>query len=167
MLASEVFRGSPQLAAFLRYVVEATLRGEADRIKGYTIATEALGRDGTFDPQSDPIVRVEAARLRRAISRYYATVGREDVVRIELPLRSYVPIFRVRPAPAPAVAARPGWRADWGGLIRAALLILAGAAIYALLDHWFDFNTSNPNAARDPKGAPACTQPDCPTGTAR
>ena len=44
MAASEAFRGSPQLVAFLRYVVEATLRGDADRIKGYTIAVEALGR---------------------------------------------------------------------------------------------------------------------------
>src|SRR6185503_9472013 len=42
MAASEAFRGSPQLVAFLRYVVEATLRGEQDRIKGYTIAVEAL-----------------------------------------------------------------------------------------------------------------------------
>ena len=72
MAASEAFRGSPQLVAFLRYVVEATLRGEHDRIKGYTIAVEALGRAEDFDPQSDPIVRVEATRLRRAINRYYA-----------------------------------------------------------------------------------------------
>src|SRR6185312_2890509 len=67
MAASEAFRGSPQLIAFLRYVVEATLDGHADRIKGYTIATEALGRTPDFDPQSDPIVRVEATRLRRAL----------------------------------------------------------------------------------------------------
>ena len=44
MAASEAFRGSPQLVSFLRYVVEATLRGASDRIKGYTIAVEALGR---------------------------------------------------------------------------------------------------------------------------
>ena len=72
MAASEAFRGSPQLIAFLRYVVEATLRGQADRIKGYTIATEALGRTVDFDPQADPIVRVEATRLRRALNRYRA-----------------------------------------------------------------------------------------------
>jgi len=65
MAASEAFRGSPQLVAFLRYVVDATLRGAADRIKGYTIAVEALGRADNFDPQTDPIVRVEAMRLRR------------------------------------------------------------------------------------------------------
>ena len=52
MAASEAFRGSPQLVAFLRYVVEAALRGAPDRIKGYTIAVEALGRAENFDPQS-------------------------------------------------------------------------------------------------------------------
>lgn len=94
MAASEAFRGSPQLVAFLRYVVEATLRGEQDRIKGYTIAIEALGRGDDFDPQIDPIVRVEATRLRRAINRYYENGGRNDAVQIELPLGSYVPRFR-------------------------------------------------------------------------
>jgi len=91
---SEAFRACPQLVAFLRYVIEATLRGGQDRIKGYTIAVEALGRGDDFDPQDDPIVRVEAMRLRRALQRYYANGGSDDVLRIELPLGSYVPVFR-------------------------------------------------------------------------
>src|SRR2546421_4037016 len=111
MAASEAFRGSPQLVAFLRYVVEATLRGEQDRIKGYTIAVEALGRGDDFDPQDDPIVRVEATRLRRAIHRYYENGGRDDAVQIDLPLGSYVPVFR-RAAlrPAPVVRLEPAGR---------------------------------------------------------
>src|SRR3954471_8992798 len=91
MATSEAFRGSPQLVAFLRYVVEATLRGEQDRIKGYTIAVGALGRGDDFDPQADPIVRVEATRLRRAIHRYYESGGKSDPVQIDLPLGTYVP----------------------------------------------------------------------------
>ncbi|MGB9368951.1 MAG: hypothetical protein WCE79_23340 [Xanthobacteraceae bacterium] len=90
---SEAFRACPQLVAFLRYVVEATLRGGQDRIKGYTIAVEALGRGDDFNPQDDPIVRVEAMRLRRALQRYYADGGLDDSVRIVLPLGSYVPEF--------------------------------------------------------------------------
>src|ERR1700738_3035509 len=78
MAASEAFRGSPQLIVFLRYVVEATLRGQADRIKGYTIATEALGRPFAFAPKADPIVRVEATRLRRALTRYHASAIAAD-----------------------------------------------------------------------------------------
>ena len=94
---SEAFRACPQLVAFLRYVVEATLRGGQDRIKGYTIAVEALGRGDDFNPQDDPIVRVEAMRLRRALQRYYANGGKDDTVQIVLPLGSYVPVFRCAP----------------------------------------------------------------------
>ena len=100
MSGSEGFRSSPQLAAFLRFTVEAVLRGERDRIKAYTIAVEALGRDERFDPQVDPIVRVEATRLRRAVERYYAGPGADEPVLIELRPGSYVPIFRRRAASA-------------------------------------------------------------------
>jgi len=96
--ASEGFRRSPQLATFLRFTVEAVLRGERERVKAYTIAVEALGRDERFDPQSDPIVRVEATRLRRAVERYYAGPGVDDPVLIELRPGSYVPAFRRRAA---------------------------------------------------------------------
>jgi hypothetical protein len=70
VVTSEVFERSPQLGAFLRFVVEAALRGRTDRIKAYTIGVEVLRRDTKFDPQTDPIVRVEATRLRRAMVRY-------------------------------------------------------------------------------------------------
>lgn len=84
---------SPRLASFLRYVVDSTLSGQAHRIKGYTIGVEALGRAESFDPQSDPIVRVEAIRLRRALARYYIGEGAADTVVIELPRGRYVPRF--------------------------------------------------------------------------
>src|ERR1700730_4238396 len=85
IVASPHFRASPQLASFLRFVVEAAVTGGSDRIKGYTIAVEALGRNADFDPQADPIVRVEAGRLRRALDRYYANGGTDDPIAIELP----------------------------------------------------------------------------------
>src|SRR5437868_14791065 len=85
VLAGPAFVPAPQLGAFLRFVVESVVAGEAEHIKSYTIAVDALGRKQSFDPKIDPIVRVEAGRLRRALSRYYAN-GREkhDFV-IELP----------------------------------------------------------------------------------
>ncbi|HMK79114.1 MAG TPA: hypothetical protein VK438_05665 [Xanthobacteraceae bacterium] len=170
MAGSEAFRGSPQLVSFLRYVVEATLRGTSDRIKGYTIAVEALGRAEDFDPQADPIVRVEAMRLRRALSRYYENGGKRDPVLIDLPLGSYVPAFR-RNAPAasaldetpagptpplqcaaPSDAAPPATppAAPLRRLTRfaaAAALLLAGAAIYAGLEFWLDFGSPGPHAS--------------------
>jgi hypothetical protein len=101
-VASPVLAASPRLASFLRYVVERTLAGDAVRLKGYTIAVEALDRPQSFDPQIDPIVRVEAGRLRRALARFYSGAGRDEPVVIELPLGCYVPMFRRRGVPLDA-----------------------------------------------------------------
>jgi adenylate cyclase len=91
--ASEPFRNAPQLVSFLTFVVEKQLAGEAQAIKGYTIATQALGRPEDFDPQADPIVRVEAGRLRRALDSYYTVQGRAEPIRIVIPRGTYVPQF--------------------------------------------------------------------------
>ena len=105
MTASDIFVTSPQLAAFLLFVVEAVLRGHGQRLKGYTIGVEVLRRDTSFDPQTDPIVRVEATRLRRAIERYYAGPGADDPITIELPRGGYAPriSWRAELASAPIV----------------------------------------------------------------
>jgi tetratricopeptide (TPR) repeat protein len=143
ILASEPFRPSAQLRVFLRYVVETTLRGEADRIRAFTIAVEAFGRDQGFNPQGDPIVRVEAARLRRAIEQYYAGPGADDPVEILVPRGGYVPRFSYRageaesvPAPDAATAAtasRPPVRIGLRAIAAVALLGLVGAAVIGTL----------------------------------
>lgn len=96
IVVSSPFRRSPQLIAFLRFVVESSLGGKADYIKSYTIGVEALGRGECFDPQIDPIVRVEAARIRRALASYFASEGAGLPITIEIPLGGYVPEFRRR-----------------------------------------------------------------------
>ncbi len=130
-LASAPFQASPKLAAFLRFVVEAALSGQSDRIKGYTIGTEALGRGKDFDPQIDPIVRVEAGRLRRTLEAYYAGAGIDDPVVIALPVGSYVPTFTPRePGASTSHAGDPaGPRAPRR---RAALSAAAATALVAL-----------------------------------
>ena len=92
--ASRPFDTSPKLASFLRFVVEVTLAGQGHRLKGYTIGVEALGRAESFNPQIDPIVRVEAIRLRAALARYYCGAGASDAVVIEMPRGRYVAQFR-------------------------------------------------------------------------
>ena len=96
MTASEAFAHTPQLAGFLRFVVEAKLRGESDRIKQYTIAVDVFGRGEGFNPDRDPLVRVAGGRLRRALDRYYAAIGMSDPVLIEVPRGHYVPKFSYR-----------------------------------------------------------------------
>lgn len=93
ILTSPEFSSVIQLRAFLAYIVTAAIENRPEEIKGYTIAVEALGRDTSFNPVSDPIVRVEAARLRKRLSTYYSGTGADDPVLIEIPKGSYAPIF--------------------------------------------------------------------------
>jgi TolB-like protein len=93
IVTSDAFRSSPQLSAFLSFVVDAVLKGAGERIKGYTIGVEVLNRNKNFDPRIDPIVRVEATRLRRTLDRYYSGPGADSPVRIALVRGSYVPSF--------------------------------------------------------------------------
>jgi len=95
LLQSAEFRGSDKQREFLRFVVDETLADRASQLKAYTIAVTVYGRAEEFDPQVDPIVRLEAGRLRRALEHYYLTAGTNDPVRIEIPKGSYVPTFQV------------------------------------------------------------------------
>lgn len=106
ILSRESFQVSPRHRKFLEFVVNESLAGRADRIKAYSIAVEVFGRDGNFDAQNDPIVRVEAGHLRRALERYYLDSGRTDPVRIAIPKGGYAPKFDWVTSPA-AVMAEP------------------------------------------------------------
>jgi hypothetical protein len=94
IVGSSTFRDSYRLSSFLSFIVEMTLAGHSNKLKAYTIAVEALGRGTDFDPQTDPIVRVEAVRMRQALARYYSGTGRDDPLVIEVPRGSYIPAFR-------------------------------------------------------------------------
>lgn len=98
-LESPEFRSAPQLRSFLDFIVHAALEDNQEKIKGYTIAVEALGRSEDFNPVTDPIVRVEAARLRRRLAKYYAGTGASERVRIVIPKGSYAPEFEAIPQP--------------------------------------------------------------------
>ena len=93
IVGSRAFEASERNKRFLRFVVTEALAGRADQIKAYTIATAVFGRDASFDPQADPIIRIEASRLRRALEHYYLTAGRDAAIRIDIPKGSYVPVF--------------------------------------------------------------------------
>lgn len=94
VLASIHFEASDRNRRFLEYVVEETLAGRGGRIKAYNIATEVFGRDVDFDPQLDPVVRMEARRLRGSLERFYLTDGKSSSIMIALPKGCYVPEFR-------------------------------------------------------------------------
>ena len=107
ILDSADFDATSREHRFLSYVVEEALAGRGDRIKAYSIAVEVFGRDVSFDPQTDPIVRIEAGHLRRALERYYLTAGQCDPVLIAIPKGGYVPTFSPRLPPAATEAVLP------------------------------------------------------------
>ena len=141
ILASDAFAHVERPSRFLRHVVETTLRGEQIRLKETLLGIEVFGRQPSWDTRIDPIVRQEAARLRKRLSRYYEATSPE--VRIDLPVGGYVPVFHrvngqiadaeiARPDPSiePAPkAARKNGRYSWAAF--AAALLLAGGLVLA------------------------------------
>jgi serine/threonine-protein kinase len=96
------------LCRFLRYVVEETLAGRGGLIKEYSLGAEVFSRGDDFDPRIDPIVRVQARNLRARMVKYYEGPGATDPIVIDLPKRTYVPVFASREAAAPAAVEAVG-----------------------------------------------------------
>jgi serine/threonine-protein kinase len=94
ILASKAFRQADRLKRFLTFIVEETLAGRGERLKEFVVGVEVFGKDNSFDPRNDPIVRVQARRLRSQLAHYYRDEGMEDDLLIELPKGGYAPVFR-------------------------------------------------------------------------
>jgi TolB-like protein/cytochrome c-type biogenesis protein CcmH/NrfG len=143
---------------FLRYVVEETLAGRADRIKAYSIGTEVFERSSDFDAQSDPVVRIVAGQLRRALASYYLSDGSSDRVVITIPKGGYVPHFAWRTPPAaesgpapvavsPEPPVPPRRRGAWLVAIPVAIAFLAILGGLVLWGTWRDSAIRTPEAA--------------------
>lgn len=107
ILAGRGFAHSDRQRRLLAHIVAETLAGREDRLKGYTLAVEVLGRGADFDPAVDPVVRVEANRLRAKLRDYYLEAGQGSPVRISLPKGAYAAAFEFGDAPVPAAGEPP------------------------------------------------------------
>jgi Tol biopolymer transport system component len=94
ILASAVFSRSPQLRRFLSFIVEQSLAGQGHTLKESVLAHELYGKGTDFDGGTDPVVRVDARRLRDRLREFYE--GRSDPVVISLPKGGYVPAFEAK-----------------------------------------------------------------------
>ncbi|MBB6411826.1 tetratricopeptide repeat protein [Mesorhizobium sangaii] len=104
LLASQTFGRSERARKLLRYLVEREQAGEADRLKGFSIAMDVFGKDGDFDPSTDAVVRVQAGRLRELLQHYFANEGVAEPVRIAIPRGGYVPAYELNEIRLPAEA---------------------------------------------------------------
>jgi TolB-like protein len=125
LLASRALAGSDQLKRLLRLIVERSLEGQPGLLKEYNLGLEVFQRPPDYDPKVDPIVRVQARRLRAKLEEYYAAEGAADGVLIQVPKGAYAPAFALRPA-GEAASSTPTRRLAWIGLALAALLAAAG-----------------------------------------
>lgn len=96
ILSRSIFRNSIQQGRFLQFIVERTLSEHHAQLKEYVVGIEVFRRRDSFDPRVDPIVRVEAGRLRLRLKQYYETEGKSDQLIIEVPKGTYRPIFHYR-----------------------------------------------------------------------
>jgi TolB-like protein len=125
ILASQTLAGSDQLKRLLRLVVERTLNGQSDLLKEYNLGLEAFHRPPNYDPKTDPIVRVQARRLRSKLGEYYASEGASDTLMIQIPKGAYIPVVESRAAHAPPVGNGARMRRAWLVLAAAILVLVA------------------------------------------
>lgn len=71
----------------LRYLVSSTREGK--NLKETVIAIDVFGRDASFDPGSDSIVRSNIYNLRKKLNSYYLDEGLKDSIRFIIPKGSY------------------------------------------------------------------------------
>lgn len=145
LLASETFGRSERARKLIRYLVEREQAGEADRLKGFSIAMDVFGKDGDFDPSTDAVVRVQAGRLRELLQQYFANEGVAEPVRIAIPRGGYVPAYELnairlpeaaKPAEQTAASAAPsGHPGAAGDTLAAAALLAPAAAVPSVARH--------------------------------
>ena len=99
ILASKTFAQVERLKRFITFIVDETVGGRGGDLKEYVIGVQVFGKEPSFDPRTDPIVRVQARRLRTRLERYYRDEGNSDELIVDLPKGGYAPVFRVRDEP--------------------------------------------------------------------
>lgn len=158
ILDSKHFKNSPKKTRFLEFVAEQTFLGEAEKLNEYLIGVEVYGRGVDFNPQEDPIVRVQAHEIRRLLKKYYAEDGKTSLTRMDLPAGHYVPVFirnlggeldsdssaSALVAPGKAASNRLPW------LLTLILSILCAALTTLVVSQWRSFRSlpsrAQPNA---------------------
>jgi TolB-like protein/Flp pilus assembly protein TadD len=133
ILASATFRQVDRLKRFLNFIVAEAAEGRADQLKEYVIGVQVFDKESSFDPRADPIVRVQARRLRTRLVRYYREEGGGDPLVIELPKGGYAPVFKARD---PGVSGRRSLGAAFAGQNTIAVLPFADYSANGDLDYF-------------------------------
>ena len=93
LLATPLFNSSKRYPSFLKFVVTRSLAGQTDQLKERILGVEIFGRPADYDTNTDPIVRVTAAEIRKRIEQYYQDPKHSQEIRLYLPAGSYAPQY--------------------------------------------------------------------------
>jgi hypothetical protein len=152
VLESKHFVNSPKKTRFLEFVSEQAFLGNGEKLNEYLIGVEVYDRGVDFNPQKDPIVRVQAHEIRRLLHKYYEEEGHGGLIRLDLPSGHYVPVFRRSTSgeSADALAALEGVGVEARAPNRLHLLItvILGALCLALASLLIFGSWKNGQAAR-------------------
>src|SRR5262245_18144340 len=94
ILNSRHFSQAPKKRKFVQLICDYHLAGRAKEINEHLIGLEVYERNDHYNPAEDPVVRVAAHDIRKRLEQYYLHEGRNDELRLEIPIRSYEPVFK-------------------------------------------------------------------------
>ena len=140
---------STRLKEVLNFIIEEFLAGRADRIKGFSIGKAIFSVDKSFDSETNSVVRVEIGRLRRRLTEYYLTSGRDDPIVIDIPKGSYAPRFEVNPQSVNGgKPSLPNYSLKLPSKSRLLAVGAFGAAVFLVLTWWY-YSTQEQSVVRE------------------
>lgn len=175
ILESKYFSNSPKKTRFLEFVCEQAFLGNGDKLNEYLIGVEVYDRGVDFNPQKDPIVRVQAHEIRRLLKKYYEETGLHSPLRLDLPSGHYVPLFSRNAVveaieederlPVPAETRTPDSGRPIAAQILGGLCVLLALLLAASL--WWGLRAQmQPQAKKLPEGLAWFWQPFLPPADA-
>ncbi|MBL8203700.1 MAG: hypothetical protein JNM09_05675 [Blastocatellia bacterium] len=99
IVQSKYFAHAPKKQKFLQCICEYHLQGRATNLNEYLIGCEVFDKGPNYHPSADPVVRVSAHDVRKKLEMYYQNEGRNDPIRMAIPIGTYVPVFTRVEAP--------------------------------------------------------------------
>jgi hypothetical protein len=106
--ASQEFSRSPRLRQLFEYLYERSIADPGLLLNEEGVGVEVFGRSRGYDTGADTIVRVQISQLRRKLEHYFLSEGAAEPMIVELPKRSYTPVFRLREPVAEKETVEPG-----------------------------------------------------------
>lgn len=93
---------SPLLSEFLLHVCDRHIRNKSSELTEQQIGVHVFGRREGYNSNDDNIVRNYARTLRKRVEEYFATEGRHEDLKLEIPRGAYVPVFYSRSPEEPS-----------------------------------------------------------------